>query len=84
MRDEEEGRKILTTESPWRGEREREAERFPVGSFHRKSLVGRVEKKTHQKPTHTAAMTHLLFCSINTNVHALVVWRDLTYICAQQ
>lgn len=49
MRDEEEGRKILTTESPWRGEREREAERFPVGSFHRKSLVGRVEKKKHIK-----------------------------------
>lgn len=69
--------------------REKERERFPVGSFHRKSLAGRAqasrgrEKKTDQKPTHTVAMTHLLLCGKNTNLHALVVWRDLTYMCAQ-
>lgn len=73
------------------GEKERERERVPVGSFHHKSLVGRAQacrvkkkKKTDQKTTHTVAMTHLLFCSRNTNLHALVVWRDLTYMCAEQ
>lgn len=41
MRDEEEKRKIQTTEGPSRGGRKREREIFPAASFHRKSLADR-------------------------------------------
>lgn len=78
-------RKIQTTESPWRGERERDFQSvFSAQIPHQQSTgVQSAEKnKTDQERTHTVAMTHLLFCSRNTNLHALVVWRNLTCMCA--
>lgn len=56
-------------------DRGREISTFPVVSFHRNSLTSNVEekKKTEKKLTLTAAMTHLLFCNRNENLHTLVV-----------